>query len=354
MTPRERWLATIAKKPVDRLPTDYWSTWEFHQRFKKDLKIEDDETLNRKLGIDRPAGVWAKPKLKNHPNDPEADLWGVRYTKADYGTGIYNEAVHHPLAGMNSVDEINAFRWPTADDMDFSGVKELVTRLGDYRLRQGGGYEPFLLYCSMRGMEQAYEDLLVNEDIADAILERIFRYHYDVNQRLFQAADGGIDLVYIAEDLGSQTGPLMSLETYRKHLLPRQKKMADLARQYGVHIIYHTDGAAGVFLPDLVDTVGIEVLNPIQWRCPTMERETLMRQYGKRISFHGAIDNQYTLPFGTPDEVRQQVRECANMFKGGGWICAPCHNIQANTPTANVVAMYEEAAEIPWSGWAAE
>ena len=115
-----------------------------------------------------------------------------------------------------------------------------------------------------------------------------------------------------------------------------------------VHVFYHTDGAAGIFLPDLVNVVGIEILNPIQWRCPSMERETLARDWGKRIAFHGAIDNQYTLPFGTPEDVRQQVQECARMFAGCRWICAPCHNIQPNTPTANVVAMYEEASRVPW------
>lgn len=350
MTPRERWLATIQRKPVDRLPTDIWCTGEFYERFKKDLKVADDEALCHKLGIDRPTGIGGRGRVHQHPNDPKADVWGVRYQPMDYGTGSYSEAVYHPLAEMTTVDEINAFRWPSADDVDFSGVRESVKKAGDYRLRQGGGYEPFLLYCNMRGMEQAYEDLLVNEDIAEAVLGHIFEYCFETNRRLFEAADGGIDQTYVAEDLGSQTGPLMSLETYRKFLMPRQKKIADLARKHGVHVIYHTDGAAGVFLPDLVNVVGIEVLNPIQWRCPTMEREGLVSKWGKRIAFHGAIDNQYTLPFGTVDEVRQQVRECAEIFSGCGWICAPCHNIQANTPTANVVAMYEEAAKIPWHG----
>ena len=75
-----------------------------------------------------------------------------------------------------------------------------------------------------------------------------------------------------------------------------------------------------MFIPDLIDVVGIEVLNPIQWRCPTMEREGLVRDFGKRIAFHGAIDNQYTLPFGSVDEVRAQVRECVDIFKGYRWI----------------------------------
>ena len=191
-------------------------------------------------------------------------------------------------------------------------------------------------------MEQAYEDLLLNCELAEAILQHMFDFFYAHNKNILDAAKGKIDIFYLAEDLGGQTGPLFSLDVYRRFLRENQKKMADLARSYGVHVFYHTDGAAGVFLPDLIDYVGIEVLNPIQWRCPTMERETLVATYGDKIAFHGAIDNQQTLPFGTPDDVRALVRECKEIFKNSRWWCAPCHNIQPVSPTENIVAMYEE------------
>ena len=142
---------------------------------------------------------------------------------------------------------------------------------------------------------------------------------------------------------GAQTGPLMSLAAYRRFLLPHQVRMADLARSYGVHVMYHTDGAARVFLRDLVDRVGIEILNPIQWRCAGMEREGLVRDFGERIIFHGSIDNQRTLPFGTADDVVDEVRESVEIYRDARWICAPCHNLQAVTPVENIVAMYDEA-----------
>ncbi len=105
-------------------------------------------------------------------------------------------------------------------------------------------------------------------------------------------------------------------------------------------MFYHTDGAARVFIPDLIDQVGIEVLNPVQWRCPGMERETLVRDFGKRIGFHGAIDNQRTLPFGTEQDIIKEIRESCRIFKGSRWICAPCHNIQPVTPTRNIITLY--------------
>ena len=94
-------------------------------------------------------------------------------------------------------------------------------------------------------------------------------------------------------------------------------------------------------IPDLVDVVGINILNPIQWRCPGMDREGLVRDFAGKLVFHGAIDNQYTLPFGSVDEVRQEVLDCIRIFGPARWVCAPCHNIQPVTPTENIVAMYE-------------
>ena len=91
----------------------------------------------------------------------------------------------------------------------------------------------------------------------------------------------------------------------------------------------------------LIETTGIELLNPIQWRCPGMEREGLVRDFGKRIVFHGAMDNQFTLPFGSEEQVRAEVLENLRIFSGARWICAPCHNLQPITPTCNIVTMYE-------------
>jgi uroporphyrinogen decarboxylase len=121
--------------------------------------------------------------------------------------------------------------------------------------------------------------------------------------------------------------------------------MADLARSHGIHVFYHTDGAAREIIPDLISVTGIEVLNPIQWRCPGMEREGLVRDFGRQVIFHGAVDNQQTLPFGTPEEVRAEVMDNIRIFSGARWICAPCHNLQPVTPTSNILALYETIHE---------
>lgn len=118
------------------------------------------------------------------------------------------------------MDDVHRHRWPDPDDFDYSVVTAGVNAAdGTYPLH-GGWFEPFLFYAYLRGLEQAFEDLLLEPEIADAILGRIFDFSYDYHRRLFEAGGGRIDTTWVAEDLGSQAGPLMSLETYRRFLLP--------------------------------------------------------------------------------------------------------------------------------------
>jgi uroporphyrinogen decarboxylase len=259
----------------------------------------------------------------------------------DYGSGTYDEPVLHPLAAARSVEEIHAHRWPSPDDFDYRPVAEAVEASDGYRPIHAGCYEPFLLYGYLRGLEQAFEDLLVAPEIAEAVLAHLFHFHYEHHRRMFEAARGRIDLTWVAEDLGAQTGPLMSLAAYRRFLLPNQVRMAELARSSGVHVMYHTDGSVRQFLPDLIDRVKIEILNPIQWRCTGMDREGLVADYGDQVIFHGSIDNQATLAFGSVDDVVAEVRQSVEIYRSARWICAPCHNLQPVTPTENIVAMYE-------------
>jgi uroporphyrinogen decarboxylase len=344
MTPRERWLALLARKSPDRIPTDYQATEEVTARLCRDLGCADNEELYRRLHVDARRmieAVWNRPEGRPAP----ADMWGIVYRSVSYGSGAYLEPEILPLANADSVAQIDAYRWPSCDEFDYAAVTRASDADDGYRPRHSGCYEPFLLYGYLRGLQTAMEDLALRPEIADAVLGHIFDFFYEHHRRIFAAGRGRIDLTWVAEDLGSQTGPLVSLAMYRRFLLPNQIKMAELARSYGVHVMYHTDGAARAFLPDLIDRVGIEILNPIQWRCPGMEREKLVADFGKRIIFHGSIDNQRTLPFGTVDDVIREVRESVQIYRNARWICGPCHNLQPVSPTENIVAMYEAIHE---------
>jgi len=341
MTPRQRWLALLEGRFADRIPTDYQATDEVTARLLADLKCANEEALWARLKVDKRKLLKPEAKCPHHPDDPEADVWGVRYRKVDYGAGVYDEPYYRPLADARSPADVHAHRWPDADDFDYNVIAQAVEEDDGFWPIHAGCYEPFLLYGYMRGLQQAFEDLALYPDIADAVLGHLFDFHFEQMRRIFEVGRGRIDTTWVAEDLGSQTGPLVSLQTYRRFLLPNQIKMADLARSYGVHVMYHTDGAVRLFLPDLIDKVGIEVLNPVQWRCAGMERERLVADFGDKIIFHGSIDNQQTLAFGSPEDVVHEVRQSVEIYAAARWICAPCHNIQPITPTENVVAMYE-------------
>ncbi len=338
-------MALLAGQKPDRIPTDIWATPEVFQRLMRDLGCENRDELLRKLEIDAPVSVGAPRTVTGHPDDPEANIWGVRHRVVEYATGAYSENSTRPLGGMESPEEVEAFAWPSADDHDYEALKRQFDSVAGDRPVRCGGYEPFLLYCAMRGMEQAMIDLIAEPEIAEVIFRKIFEYFYELNGRMLEIGKGRADLFYLAEDLGSQHGLLLGLDQVRRWIFPNQKKMADLAKAHGAHVFYHTDGAARDVIPELIDTVGIEFLNPIQWRCPGMERESLVRDFGEKVIFHGAVDNQHTLPFGSVEDVRNEVRENLEIFDSVRYICAPCHNIQPNTPTENIVALYQTVRE---------
>jgi uroporphyrinogen decarboxylase len=344
MTPRQRWLAILAGKTPDRIPTDYQATSEVTARLLADLHCPDEAALWRRLRVDKRLEI--APRWTPREQTPGRDMWGIGFSQMSYGSGSYEEATFHPLATAESVADVDAHGWPNTDAFDYAPIAAAVAADdGQYPLH-AGCYEPFLLYGQLRGLQASFEDLALRPELADAILGHIFDFHYEHHRRIFEAGGGRIDTTWVAEDLGAQTGPLMSLAMYRRFLLPNQVRMADLARSYGVHVMYHTDGAARLFLPDLIDKVGIEILNPIQWRSTGMERERLVADFGDRVIFHGSIDNQQTLPFGTPADVVAEVRESVDIYRPARWICAPCHNLQPVTPTQNIVAMYEAIHEL--------
>lgn len=345
MSPRERWTAVLSGKTPDRVPMDYWATSEATKKLLDHMGC-DFQTALKRLHIDLPLSVGGRyvgPK----PPDGE-DIWGVRRKSVDYGTGVYDEVVNAPLATYQSVEEIEAnYRWPEPNQWDYSHIPEQV-KGQEHRPIKGGGSEPFLLYKVLRGEEQAFIDLVENPEIVHYCLNKLFELAYQNTLRIYEAIPGLVTFSYVAEDLGGQTCLMYSPRQIREFLFPRMKRMMELAKSHGVYVFTHSDGSVREIIPELIE-LGMDVLNPIQWRCPGMEREGLKADFGDKIKFHGAVDNQQTLPFGTVEDVRQEVIDNYEILgKGGGYILAPCHNIQAVGPAENVVAMYEIGYEYGW------
>lgn len=343
MTPKERWLAVLHRERPDRLPMDYWGTDEATQKVMKHLGCADRWEMFQKLHIDRIVEV--EPKYAGPPKKAGYDFYGCRYENVSYGTGAYPECVYHPLAQCSSVEEIErSYAWPTADWFDFSVLPAQIKGKERYPV-QGGGSEPFLIYAYLRGMEKAYSDLVVNPGIVHHCLDKLFDFCYEKTRRIYEQLPGKVHLSYVAEDFGSQESLLFSPEIIGEFFIPRMKRMIDLAHQAGVFVFFHSDGAVRKIIPRMIDA-GIDILNPIQWRCKGMDRIELKREFGERVVFHGGVDNQQTLAFGSVEEVREEVIYNIRILgRGGGYVLAPCHNIQAISPPENVVAMYETGYE---------
>lgn len=346
MTPRERWQAVLSRRQPDRVPMDFWATGETTGKLMQRLGCAAEFDLMKRLKIDRP--VAAGPKYVGPPTPPHTDIYGIGYRDVDYGTGSYDEAVSFPLAKFKTVGEIESnYTWPNPDWWDYSGIPSQLKGREEYPVN-GGGSEPFLLYKNLRGGEQALMDLVENPEIVEYCLKKLFDLAYINTLRIYEAIPGKVTYSYVAEDLGGQNDLMMSPRHIRRFLFPGMKRMIELIHSAGVTVFHHDDGNISRILPELIE-LGIDLLNPIQWRAAGMERETLKADYGNRLIFHGGMDNQYTLPFGTVDEVRQEVRDNLRILgAGGGYILAPCHNIQPNTPLENILALYEEGYE---SGW---
>ena len=346
MTPRERWQAVLDRRAPDRVPMDYWATAEADEKLVKHLGVGTiDEALDR-LHVDRPLTVG--PEYVGPQLAPGTDVFGCRSQKMVYDGGVYDEIVTHPLAEFTSVEEIEAdYAWPSPDWYDYSHLAERI-KGQEHRPIRAGGSEPFLQYCYLRGLEQGMMDLVAEPEIAHYILDKLFNLAYQDTLRIYEAIPGKVMISYVAEDLGSQNDLLFSPSTIREYFLPGMKRMMDLVHSAGAYVFTHSDGAVRKIVPDLIE-IGVDVLNPIQWRCPGMEREGLKADFGDRIIFHGGVDNQHTIPFGTQQEVRQEVRDNFRILgAGGGYFLAPCHNIQAVGPAENVVAMYDEGYRCGW------
>jgi len=348
MTPRERWLAVLRRRTPDRVPMDYWATSEVTERLTAYLGCRSRKELYEKLHID--AAVSVRPRYVGPPIPKDSDIYGCRYRIVRYGSGehsgVYRECIYHPLAKFRSISEIKQhYRWPDVDLYDYTVIEDQISGWEDYPI-VGGGSEPFLVYKHLRGEAQAYIDLIRNPDMVHYCLDKLFDFCYENTKLIYEAASGMVMLSYVAEDFGSQTGLLYSPDHIREFFIPRMKRMIDLAHHHGVYAFFHSDGAIREILPDMIKA-GIDILNPIQWRCKGMEREGLKRDFGDQVVFHGGVDNQYTLAFGSERDVREEVRSNIEILgRGGGYILAPCHNIQPITPLRNIIAMYDEGYRV--------
>ena len=263
--------------------------------------------------------------------------------------GTYHEAVEFPLAGYEAVEEIEAnYQWPQKDWLDYSDIPNQVRGKEDWVI-QGGHCEEFAAYKHLRGVEQGYIDLIEKPEMVHYCMQKLYDLKYDQMERTYEQIPGMVIWTWVADDVGTQEGLMVGLDHIREYFVPHMKRINRLVHDAGAYSFHHSDGAVARNVPQMIEA-GMDVLDPVQWRCKGMEREALKAEFGGDLIFHGAMDNQYTLAFGTVAECcREAVDNLRILGAGGGLILGPCHNIQPISPPENVVAYYDAAYEASWA-----
>lgn len=356
MDARERVALALDHKEPDRIPIDCWTTGVIDEKLMRHYGFSDREQLLQHFDVDfryieGPKYIGPEPKV--HEDGSIEDHWGVPRVlievEADDGTkSSYREVLDFPLRHAKSVKELEDYpHWPKADWFDYDCVADqvataqatgkVVVFMGD-RMNRCAQLKPAMY---LRGIDQIFYDLAVEPEIAEYLFRRITDFYIEYVGRTLEAASGGIDILMLGDDFGTQKGPFMSPNMWRQFLKPGFKQFTELGHRHKTKVAHHSCGSIKPLIPDLIDA-GLDILNPLQPDVTDMDHAEAKKTFGDRLCFHGSISIQKTLPFGTPDDVRNEVRlRRETLGPNGGFIYCTAHNIQADTPIENIEALFE-------------
>jgi uroporphyrinogen decarboxylase len=346
-------------------------TPEFAARLKAELGLEDADfhnphgggntyLLERRLDQDMllTSVGWANSyyATETYSRDGRSytDEWGITWQNVPYqtkfGTGHYTEMVGHPLAptGSGLADDraIDTYQPPDPDRPELYLEAQQVIReyRDEYWVVGVTVTTMFETAWALRGYEQTLTDFVLNPDFVERLLDIPFRYHLAAARKLVEL---GVDMIWIGDDVGAQRRMLISPATWRRFFKPRLASFISTLKAIrpDLKIAYHSDGNIYPIIPDLID-IGLDVLNPIQPM--SMDPEQLKREFGRRLCFWGSIDEQHTLPFGSPASVEQEViTRLKTLGRQGGLIIGPTHHVQLDTPLENFWAMVNTITRTP-------
>jgi uroporphyrinogen decarboxylase len=360
MNHRERVLTALNHETPDRCPLQVSFTPEFAERLRTSLQVKGQKVhnphgggntyeLERALGEDMLlASVgWANSYYQQ--SGDYTDEWGISWKSIQYetpfGAGHYTEPLGHPLADDQ---QVFAYKGPDPHRPELYKDAECVIRDFKDEYWIVGVTVTTIFECAwaLRGYERLLSDFILNPDIAEHILEIPYQYHLMAAKKLVQM---GVDMIWTGDDVGTQSSMLISPRHWRRYLKPRMANfIAELkAINPQVKVAYHSDGYIYPIIPELIE-IGVDVLNPIQ--PASMDPATLKKEFGNKLCFWGSIDEQHTLPFGTPEDVKAEViTRLETIGENGGLIISPTHHVQLDTPMENFWAMVNTVTETEYS-----
>ncbi len=377
LTPRERVWMTLHHEAPDRVPillgTSNTTSMKMpaYRRLKERLGIEaedrylydwpelgtampDEETLHRLHSdargvLDRFPDWVYRQNRDRPPHSPFRDDWQTGSVEIE--PGVWYPGIH-PMGQITAMEELENWAWPDADDPTrFAHVRAQAKRL-----REETDYAvigtPWLLFPferahALQGLDRFLMNMAMDPEFARCLLEKIASVCRRLMGHFLQEAGDMLDIIKIGDDLGSQSGLMISPRMYRSILKPIHADFIRfIKKRTRAKVFFHSDGDVFDLIPDFIE-IGIDILNPIQTSAGKMSNLTeLKKRYGKQLTFCGAVDTQYFLPHGSAEEVKKEVRRVVEiMSPGGGYLLSPVHTILADTPPQNILAMVEAVVQ---------
>ena len=338
LTSRERVLTAFEHREPDRVPRWIGASPGFWEKAKGELGL-DDERLRVRFGDDfrRVFAAYAGPDVTLSEGTTFRTPFGIER----HGIG-YGQPTSHPLADA-TLDEVHDYPWPDPAWMDVNGIRAEAESYGGQYAILGGDWSPFWHDAiDLLGMENLYFKMADEPELVDALMQHLVDYYAAVSRRVFDAAADALDIFFIGNDFGGQTGPLLSPGLFARFVLPHLARLTDLGHAYGLKVMLHCCGGFAPLIPSLIDA-GMDGLHAIQPSCAGMDLRTLKARFGDDILFNGCIDSHHVLIEGTPDSVRAATREVIEIMKpGGGFVAGASHDwLLEETPVANVLAMFD-------------
>ncbi|MFA6948524.1 MAG: uroporphyrinogen decarboxylase family protein [Eubacteriales bacterium] len=352
MSPRERVKRTFAHEQTDRVTIGYETNMAVHMRVADALGIHDGnmEFVMQALGVDYRSisAPYTGKQLFKIPPDRQVDqLEGAIMRWAANESGGYWDFCDFPLKDATE-EMFTKFPIPNPDDFNYEAAREASSNVNNpnqYALYVGNAGIPDIINSNGRimGMEDVLCCLLTEDEAALDFINRRAEWQLGYLERLLDKCCGNIDFVWLGEDLGTQHTPMISKNLYRRVMKPIHKRFIDLAASYELPVIIHSCGSSSWVYPDFIE-MGVKGVDTLQPEAADMSPAYLKEHFGRDLCFRGCISTAGPLAYGTVDDVVKNVNETLEiMTPGGGYHFAPTHAIQDNSPTENVIAMYQAA-----------
>ena len=352
MTHKQRLLAAINHEEPDRVPLCAWYTPEAERMLLRHLGVNSDQTETYQAAggplpilMDHDFLIsWIGPCTSYYSNNNAeyTDEWGIgwKWFKNSSG-GAYTEIVRHPLADIRDLRELTLPDFSRVDRYD--GVRQLIAQYGrEYGIMGGAACTLFELAWYLLGMQRLLMDLVGEPDFMNALLDDLARWIDVAGSKLVEL---GVDIIWIGDDFGTQDRMLISPQLFRQFFKPRYAKLFAKwkAINPNVKIAFHSDGYIHPIIGDLVE-IGLDILNPVQPK--SMDPAKIKNEFGRNLTLWGTVDIQEVMPFGSREDVINEVKlRLRTAGKGGGFIISPAHNLQPDVPLENILAFYQAAKE---------